>query len=126
MKHLWDTHALIWGMEHDPRLTPRAEALASESGNSVSCISLWEVGCLLDLGRIRLSIPCEEWLDVVAERVQVLPITPRIAAATYELGPFHGDPADRIIAATSLVLGLRIVTRDRALRDCAKLDCVWE
>ena len=113
-------------MEHDPRLSPRAEAIARDPGNVVSCISLWETACLESLGRIKLSIPIEEWLDAASERLQVFPITPRIAAATYELGPFHGDPADRIIAATALVYDLRIVTRDRKLHNCPKVDCVWD
>ena len=126
MKHLWDTHALIWGMEQDAQMSPRVEMIARSPGNTVSCISLWEAACLRNLGRIKLSIPIEKWLDAVAECVQVLPITPRIAAAAYELGPFHGDPADRLIAATGLVYGLPIVTRDRKLHDCPKLDCIWE
>jgi PIN domain nuclease of toxin-antitoxin system len=126
MKHLWDTHALIWGMEQDAQLPSRAEAIARQAGNVVSCISLWEVACLRHLGRIKLSIRLEDWLETVAERLQILPITPRIAAATYELGPFQGDPADRIIAATALTYDLRVVTRDRLLRDCPRLDCVWD
>jgi PIN domain nuclease of toxin-antitoxin system len=113
-------------MEQDPRLSPRAEAIARNPGNAVSCISLWEAACLENLGRIKLSISVEAWLEAVAERLQILPITPRIAAAAYELGPFHGDPADRVIAATGLVYGLRIVTRDQRLRACPKLDCVWD
>ncbi len=113
-------------MEHDAQLSVRAEGIARGSGNTVSCISLWEAACLQNLGRIKFSITLDEWLEAVADHLQVLPITPRIAAACYELGPFHGDPADRIIAATALVYGLRIVTRDRKLHDCPKLACVWE
>ena len=113
-------------MEQDPQLSARAEAIARESGNVLSCITLWEAACLQHLGRIKLSMAIEDWLDAVADRLQILPITPRIAAAAYELGPFHGDPADRIIAATGLVYGLRIITRDRKLRNCPKLDCVWD
>ncbi len=126
MKHLWDTHAMIWGMDQDPALTPRVEALARLPGNAISCISLWEAACLQHLGRIRLSVSIEEWLESAAERLQVLPITPRIASAACERGPFQGDPADRLIAATALVYGLRIVTRDRKLHTCPKLDCVWD
>ena len=113
-------------MEQDPQLSARAEAIARESGNVLSCITLWEAVCLQNLGRIKLSIAIEDWMEAVAGRLQILPITPRIAAAAYQLGPFHGDPADRIIAATGLVYGLRIITRDRKLRNCPKLDCVWD
>jgi len=126
LKFIWDTHALIWGMEADPRLSSKAETIAGNQGNAISCISLWEIACLRHLGRLRFSIPIEQWLETAAERLQVLPITPAIAAAAYDLGPFHGDPADRIIAGTALVYGLPIVTVDKKLHECPKLECVWD
>jgi PIN domain nuclease of toxin-antitoxin system len=126
MKYLWDTHALIWGMENDPLLSRQAQTIAGQNGNAVSCITLWEVACLEHLRRIKFSIPLAEWLDAISERLQVLPITPRIAAVAYDLGSFRGDAADRLIAGTAIVYGLRVVTRDKYLQTCPKLDCVWD
>ena len=124
--NLWDTHALIFGMDGDPELPEKARAAAKQGGNAISCISLWEVAVLVSKGKVKLKLPVEEWLEAAAERLQVIPITPMIAAAAYDLADFHGDPADRIIAATSLVYPAVIVTRDEKLTNHPKLRCLWD
>lgn len=127
MKYLWDTHALIWAMEDDPQLSTRARKAAGERNESaVAGISLWEVARLLHLGRIRLSIPLAEWLNAVMARLPVLNITGRIAERCCDLGEFHGDPADRIIAATALTHDLTLVSRDGKLRRHPSLDTLWD
>ena len=58
--------------------------------------------------------------------VEVLPLTPEIALAAG--GPaldLHGDPADRMIAATTLAHRARLVTKDERLRAVQALDTVW-
>jgi PIN domain nuclease of toxin-antitoxin system len=47
--------------------------------------------------------------------VHLWPITREIARTSTRLD-VHGDPADELIAATSLVRNVPLVTRDRALR----------
>jgi PIN domain nuclease of toxin-antitoxin system len=127
MTYLWDTHALIWAMEGDPQLPERARRAAEERNEHAVCgVSLWEVACLVHLGRIRLSIRLEDWMDAVMQRLPVLNITGHVAARCYDLGDFHGDPADRIIAATSLVHGLTLVTRDGKLQKHPGLVTLWE
>jgi PIN domain nuclease of toxin-antitoxin system len=126
MKHLWDTHALIWAAEDDPLLSPQAMSIAREPGNAISDISLWEVSCLVDLRRIKLRLPLEEWFGEIARRLAIIPIFPSIAIRAYELGKFSGDPADRIIAATAMVFDLPLVTRDRKLREIKGLTTLWD
>ncbi len=57
---------------------------------------------------------------------RVLPITPSIAvtAGTLDSG-FHGDPADRMIVATAMELGITLVTKDDDIRSSAIVDTVW-
>jgi PIN domain nuclease of toxin-antitoxin system len=38
---------------------------------------------------------------------------------------FPGDPADRIIAATAIALGLKLVTADAQLRRAPRVQAVW-
>lgn len=48
--------------------------------------------------------------------LQVAPLTPEIGVrASYLPGRFHPDPADRLLVATALTLGLRLMTRDKRL-----------
>ncbi|MBI4323769.1 MAG: type II toxin-antitoxin system VapC family toxin [Chloroflexi bacterium] len=127
MIYLWDTHAVIWAMENDPLLSDKARVAAGQLNENAICgISLWEVAALVDKKRIRLSIPLEEWMDALTSRLPVLNICGAIAARCYDLGPFHGDPADRIIVATALVHGLKIVTRDEKIRGYRKVSTLWD
>ncbi|MBI4660066.1 MAG: type II toxin-antitoxin system VapC family toxin [Verrucomicrobia bacterium] len=127
MTYLWDTHAVIWAMEDDPLLSERARAAAEERNeNAVSGITLWEVAALVNKGRIKLSIPLDEWLDELTSRLPVFNISGAIAARCYNLGPFHGDPADRIIVATALIHSLTIVTRDQKIHAYQKVASLWD
>jgi PIN domain nuclease of toxin-antitoxin system len=75
-------------------------------------------------GRIRLKSPCEEWVrEALATPGLVLaPLTPEIALDSSRLPPpFHGDPADRIIAATARRLGARLLTRDQKLIEYGRM-----
>lgn len=119
---LLDTHAWIWWVHGDPRLgraTAEAlDALPSNTRPAISCISLWEVATLVELGRVVLPQPLERWFELAADprTVQVLPISPAVAAEVARLpSRFHRDPADRLIVATSRVGGYPLVTRDRAI-----------
>jgi PIN domain nuclease of toxin-antitoxin system len=62
---------------------------------------------------------------IAARRLGVLPITSEIAVLAREMELGHGDPADRLIAATAIHLGARLVTADAALRAVNAVDAIW-
>lgn len=127
MTYLWDPHASIWAMGGDPQLPAVVREAAAQNGENVVCgISLWEVACLADKKRIRFSIPFDNWMQEVSRRMPVLNITGEIAARCHALGKFHGDPADRIITATTLVHGLTLVTRDEKISRYPGLKTLWD
>jgi PIN domain len=67
---------------------------------------------------LSLDVPLAEWLAAAAHprSVRLIPITPQIAAEVAALpAGFHRDPADRVIVATSRVLKLPLLTRDRLI-----------
>ncbi len=69
-------------------------------------------------GRLQLHMDCIEWVSETTRRagLRIIPLSPEIAVASTRLpGDLHGDPADRIIAATARREGAILVTRDRAL-----------
>ena len=50
--------------------------------------------------------------------VRVAPLTPEIAVrSSYLPGDLHEDPADRLLLSTALVMGLKLMTRDKRLLD---------
>ena len=74
---------------------------------------LWEIAKLAQLGRIAVDLDDADVVRVLA-RVHVWPVTLEIARMSTRLD-VHGDPADELIAATSVVHNVPLVTRDRSL-----------
>ena len=119
---LLDTHAWIWLVFADPYLKPSVraeiEVVSHASMLYLSPISMWEVALKHSRGKLTLDRPLREWLAHAASLpgMQLAAITPAIAAECASLpAAFHGDPADRIVAATARTEGLRLVTHDKAL-----------
>jgi len=76
-------------------------------------------------GGLDLRVPLEQWFSLAlpANRLRLLRVTPQIAAKAYDLGTdFHGDPADRVIAATALIHNLVLVTSDKKLLENPRID----
>ncbi|MFH1176900.1 MAG: type II toxin-antitoxin system VapC family toxin [Acidobacteriota bacterium] len=129
---LLDTHAWVWWVAEPRLLSARAretiDGAVSSEGVAVSAISAWEVAMLTKRGRLELTLEVEDWITS-SERLPFLTIVPidaRIAVRAVTLPPpLHDDPADRIIAATSLALDARLVTKDRRLRAYPPLRTVW-
>jgi len=107
-----DTHILLYSLAGD--LTPGEARLLSSDSWSISAIVLWEIGKLAQLGRIEVDLDDAEFLRLLL-RVHTWPITLEICRAIPKLG-LKVDPADEIIAATSVVHRVPLVTRDRRLR----------
>jgi PIN domain nuclease of toxin-antitoxin system len=119
---LLDTHVWVWWVDRDRRLgeptIASLDAFPSDDRPYVADISLWEVATLVELGRLEFSLPLGAWLEAAAHprSVRVVPVTPDIAAETAALpGSFHRDPADRLIVATSRVLHIPLLTKDRGI-----------
>jgi len=96
------------------RLSPAEARLLRSDRWSMSAIVLWEVAQLAQLGRIVVDLDDAEVVRTLA-RVHLWPITREIARASTRLD-VQSDPADELIAATSVVHKVPLVTRDRALR----------
>jgi PIN domain nuclease of toxin-antitoxin system len=125
---LLDTHVWIWVMNGEAEmLSPacrKAIVRASQIGKLRVCaITVWEVGMLEVKGRIRLTKECLDWVNeaLVAPAMALLPLSPEVAIESSRLpGIFHGDPADRILAATSRIYDAILVTQDSKLLDYGK------
>ena len=129
---LLDTHAVVWWAADTARLSTRAKraiAAASREGHiAASAISLFEIATAIRRGRLVLDIPPEQWLTDLRllPELRIEPVSAEIAeiAGSFD-GRFPGDPADRIIAATAVALGLKLVTADARLRRAPQLQAVW-
>lgn len=126
-----DTHALIYDALNPARLSARARKaieLAAAARELACCdISLWEIAMLIARDRLDPGMDARQFLDdmVAARRLQVLPITAEIAVLSQSDAFSHGDPADRLIAATALLHRARLVTSDPKLRKLKEIATVW-
>ena len=107
-----DTHVLLYAVTG--ALRPEEARLLQAHRWSMSAIVLWEVAKLAQLGRIAIDLDDPEVVRALS-RVHVWPLTREIAQASTALD-IRGDPADEIIAATSIVHNVPLLTRDRVLR----------
>ena len=116
---LLDTNALLWLRRGDSRLGRVARREIERAWQSdelaVSAISFWEVGMLVDKGRIRLADDVRAWRrDHLEQGMVEIPLDGETAIRAVQLTGFHADPADRLIVATALA-GHRLVTSDRRI-----------
>ena len=124
-----DTHTWIWAVTRSSNLSNLARtALESADIVLIPAICMWEVAMLDEKGKVEAMNGVREFFEIafVPGRMELVPLTPAIAARSAELGPgVHGDPADRLIAATALELSLPLVTRDQRLTRVPGLQVVW-
>ena len=108
-----DTHILIFALMGS--LQSDEERLLRENRWSISAIVLWELAKLIQLGRIEMDMD-DRSVTRVLGRIHIWPIDLSVARASTNLD-FRGDPADELIAATSVVHDVSLVTRDRVIRN---------
>ena len=127
---LLDTCAIIWEALDRTRLSSEASRAIErhENGLMICSISLWEIALLMQKNRLNVDCGISDFLDLVLQtRVyRVQEITPRIAELSVGLGSKVGsDPADRLIAATSVLLGAPVVSADRRFRGAGIVEVIW-
>jgi PIN domain nuclease of toxin-antitoxin system len=115
---LLDTHVLQWWTAEPQRVSKRAsETIAAADEVAVCAITWFELAWLAEHGRISVAIPVRSWLDQLSATVRTAGLTPAISHTAASLpDAFPGDPADRLIYATAIERGWRLVTKDGALR----------
>ena len=125
-----DTHALLWWMLDPDKLSLEAQRVLEEmekSGGIASSISIWELA--IKVKRRKLALPVG--VDELARRleqtamVELVPVDVPIWLRSVALDWEHRDPADRVIAATALVRGLPLLSKDKRLHGCPDLTCIW-
>lgn len=114
---LLDTHALLWWLAGDERLSVHARSTI-EAANTVhvSAVSVWEIAIKTQLGKLPQGELLLAELPMVLERQGFvsLPIEARDGHMAGLLPSHHRDPFDRMLAAQSLRLGLPLVSNDPA------------
>jgi PIN domain nuclease of toxin-antitoxin system len=125
---LLDTHAFLWFVFDDPRLSERAAVAMSDPDTEpvLSVASLWEITIKRQLGRLDLGIDWPTFLRRYVEqrRVTLLDMELTHLIAYDRLPLLHRDPFDRLLVAQAKILGSPIVTADPNLRSY-DVEVLW-
>ena len=112
-----DTHILIFALTD--RLRPNEQELLSKDRWGISAIVLWEIAKVFELGRIEVDLEDRDFLRALS-KIHVWPLDLAVCQQLRALD-FRGDPADEIIAATSVVHQVPLITRDSAIRQSKRV-----
>jgi len=119
MRAIVDTHAFLWLLADDHRLSAEARTVLEADDNTIlfSAASAYEIAIKARLGRLELPEPAESYVfdRLALGAFQPLAISVAHAARAGTLPPIHGDPWDRLLVAQAQVEGVAIVTADRAI-----------
>jgi PIN domain nuclease of toxin-antitoxin system len=119
VKLLLDTHALLWFIGGDVRLSAPARSAIEDMANVrlFSIASVWEIAIKVSLGKLVLDVSFSELIPMQlhANAIELLPIRPEHTAELLSMPFHHRDPFDRMLVAQATVEGARIVSADAVL-----------
>jgi len=117
MNYLMDTQTLLWGLEGNPRLSQKAQALMINEENTlwVSMASLWEIAIKVSIKKLELSRSLTEIIGRLPEMdISILTIEASHILAVERLQMLHRDPFNRVIIAQAIVENFEIISSDEA------------
>ena len=128
MKLLFDTHAFLWFVLGDARMSPVARALVLDPANEkwVSPATYWELAIKISINKYVLNQPYEAFLqrNIQGNGFAILPIEPRHTAALLTLPLHHRDPFDRLLIAQAMVDQLTLLSVDTVF-DAYPISRAW-
>lgn len=129
MRLLLDTHAFLWFIGGDSRLSSHARREIESPANErlLSVASLWEMAIKASLGKLKLALPMPQLVNehAVGNGIEILPIKPEHLDRLTSLPFHHRDPFDRLIIAQSLAEDVPVVSSDSEL-GAYEISVVWK
>ncbi|MBI2059680.1 MAG: type II toxin-antitoxin system VapC family toxin [Nitrospirae bacterium] len=127
MRVLLDTHAFLWFVTGDRRLSRPALRALEKKGDEIflSAASVWEIAIKASLARLVLPAPVREYVaEKMEQGLRLLPVEWSHAAAVEKLPFHHRDPFDRLLVAQALAESMPMVTGDRTFRAYG-VEVIW-
>jgi PIN domain nuclease of toxin-antitoxin system len=128
MRYLLDTHAFLWFVLDDKRISTEAKSIIADSKNTIyfSAASAWEMAIKTKLARLKIIGDIEPFIIEQLSTNSFVPLSITISHALYteRLPQIHKDPFDRIIIAQSKLEDLPLISKDKKVRKY-KVTMVW-
>jgi len=128
MKVLLDTHAFLWWITDDPKLSSRAREIISNIKNELffSAASGWEISIKVQIGRLKLPDEPQRFIhgQMRTNAIQSLPILMSHALHVSTLPDHHRDPFDRLLIAQAQLEGFPILSADPQMAKY-QIEAIW-
>jgi len=125
---LLDTHALLWFISGNSRLSPAARSAIEDGNNDVyiSAASLWEIAIKVSIGKIELSEPFEVLIpqQLAENEIELLDISVEHTILVTSMPFHHRVPFDRLIAAQAKIEQLTLISVDEIF-DLYGVERLW-
>ena len=128
-----DTHVWVWWLSDPERLPDRARGVVMEAAGDraiyISAISAWEIAMLVSRGRLTFTMDAQDWIakSEALPFLHFVPVDNAIAVRSVRLAePLHRDPADRIIIATAITMGVPVVSSDTKIGKYPHVKTIWK
>ena len=118
MSLLLDTHAFLWWVSDDARLTARARRAIAGEPCVLSVVSCWEMAIKASLGKLEIPLPLDRFIadQLETNGFGLLPLGIEHAGAVAGLPFHHRDPFDRLLVTQALREEMSIVSADKVFR----------
>ena len=127
MKAILDTHAFLWALAGDGRMSRHARDIFAGSAElSLSIASIWEILIKAQAGKLNFPRPAGPYVirKLAENRIEVLPISIDHLLAVERLPMHHRDPFDRMLIAQSLEENIPVITADRVFARYP-IEVIW-
>ena len=125
-----DTHAWIWWVSESSKLSATALQTIVQATEPIGIhpISCWEVAMLVSKNRLQFNRDVGDWVELALKRpnLRLLPVSAQEAVLAARLpGDFHGDPADRFLAAACLTHEATLISTDQFIHAWGRIPVIW-
>lgn len=128
MRILIDTHTFLWFVTEDSKLSDRAFQTIEDEANDVilSISSLWEIAIKFSIGKLKLKLPFQEFIDeqIQVNEFQLLTIQTTHLNIVAGLPLHHRDPFDRILIAQAITENMPVISADTVF-DAYGITRLW-
>ncbi len=121
MSYLLDTHAFIWIITDDARLSAFAQECFEDPCNKIyfSTVSAWEMAIKSSIGRLKLKVPLKALIErnLESKLIKLLDVRLEHVLKVEELHYHHRDPFDRLLIAQSIVEDFQLLSADSIFKE---------
>ncbi len=120
MKAILDTHAFLWWVLDNPKLSGTARDFIIDPDNTIylSAASGWEMAIKWSIGKLTLPDQPDFFVRQQLEinNFSPLPIQMNHGLYVHELPEIHKDPFDRLLVAQSIIENLLLISTDSVFK----------